>query len=94
MDLFIFWLVCAFVAAAVASAKGRSVGGWFVIGLIFGIFAVIVVAVISSKKAPAVIVGSEVATPETHVRCPECRELVRNDARRCKHCGITLVPQA
>ena len=37
---------------------------------------------------------SEVATPETHVRCPDCRELVRMDARKCKHCGCTLTPMA
>ena len=29
----------------------------------------------------------------THVRCPECRELVRMDATRCKHCSAPLVPQ-
>ncbi len=28
----------------------------------------------------------------THVRCPECRELVRHDASKCKHCGATLTP--
>lgn len=32
-------------------------------------------------------------TPETHVRCPDCRELVRTDARVCKHCRGALVPQ-
>jgi len=32
-------------------------------------------------------------TTETHVRCPDCRELVRKDARKCKHCGTPLVPQ-
>ncbi len=26
------------------------------------------------------------------VRCPECRELVRADARKCKHCGVELTP--
>jgi hypothetical protein len=31
-------------------------------------------------------------TPDTHVRCPDCKELVHKEARRCKHCGITLVP--
>lgn len=31
--------------------------------------------------------------PDTHRRCPECRELVRADASRCKHCGIGLLPQ-
>jgi phosphoglycerol transferase MdoB-like AlkP superfamily enzyme len=32
-------------------------------------------------------------TLETHVRCPDCKELVRKDARVCKHCGCKLVPQ-
>lgn len=32
-------------------------------------------------------------TSDTHVRCPECRELVRKDAKRCRHCHTTLVPQ-
>lgn len=34
-----------------------------------------------------------VVSPETHVRCPDCRELVRKDARVCKHCHVKLVPQ-
>lgn len=34
-----------------------------------------------------------VPTPDTHVRCPDCRELVRSDARKCKHCGSALIPQ-
>lgn len=32
-------------------------------------------------------------TPETHIKCPDCRELVLKDARKCKHCGCHLVPQ-
>lgn len=28
--------------------------------------------------------------PQVH--CPECRELVRFDARKCKHCGAELTP--
>jgi hypothetical protein len=31
-------------------------------------------------------------SPKTHVRCPECKEPVLNEARRCKHCGAKLVP--
>ncbi len=30
---------------------------------------------------------------ETHVKCPDCRELVLQDARKCKHCGCSLIPQ-
>jgi hypothetical protein len=32
-------------------------------------------------------------TPASHVICPQCRELVRKDARLCKHCGTRLIPQ-
>ena len=31
--------------------------------------------------------------PDTHVKCPDCRELVLKDARKCKHCGCALAPQ-
>lgn len=33
-------------------------------------------------------------TPSTHVKCPDCAELVRKEARVCKHCGCKLTPQA
>lgn len=29
----------------------------------------------------------------THVKCPDCAELVLKEARKCKHCGCSLVPQ-
>lgn len=32
-------------------------------------------------------------TPDTHVKCPDCRELVFKDAIKCKHCGCKLIPQ-
>jgi hypothetical protein len=32
-------------------------------------------------------------TPETHIKCPDCRELILRDARVCKHCGCKLIPQ-
>ena len=48
----------------------------------------IIVAALQQRKDP------EQPTPDTHVRCPDCRELVRKDARLCKHCRTQLTPQA
>lgn len=31
---------------------------------------------------------------EDQLRCPDCRELVRWDARKCRHCGTALTPPA
>lgn len=46
----------------------------------------------ATYNAEALMV-SQVPRPETHVRCPDCRELVLRGARVCKHCGCRLVPQ-
>jgi len=27
------------------------------------------------------------------VNCPECKELIRSDARKCKHCGSSVTPE-
>lgn len=40
------------------------------------------------------VCGGKGPSPDTHVRCPDCRELVLMTARTCKHCGCKLVPQA
>jgi hypothetical protein len=33
-------------------------------------------------------------TPETHVRCPDCKRLVVKSSRACEYCGCKLVPQS
>lgn len=32
-------------------------------------------------------------SPLSHVKCPDCAELVLKEARVCKHCGCRLIPQ-
>jgi hypothetical protein len=37
--------------------------------------------------------SGEEPTEATHIRCPDCAELVRKEARVCKHCGAKLTPE-
>lgn len=87
--LAVFWLVGAVVVALIAAARGRSTFGWFALALVFTplLMGVLVLA-LGGALPPA-----GVPTPQTHVRCPDCRELVQRDARKCRHCGTALVPQ-
>lgn len=91
MELLAFWLIIAVATAIVASSKGRSSFGWFILGGLFSLIALLLVIVLPSQKAPPA--DPNAPSPDTHVRCPDCREFVYKDARKCKHCGITLVPQ-
>lgn len=36
---------------------------------------------------------SSIESTADQVRCPECRELIRFDAKKCKHCGSAVTPQ-
>ena len=91
MELIAFWLIVAVATAIVASSKGRASFGWFILGAFFSLIALLLVIVLPSQKAPPR--DPNAPSPDTHVRCPDCREFVYKDARKCKHCGITLVPQ-
>jgi membrane protein implicated in regulation of membrane protease activity len=88
VEIFFLWIALTIACAVVAASKGRSVIGWTVLGLLFSLLAFIVVAVMPSIKE-----AKDAPDPGTHVKCPDCRELVLMDARKCKHCGCALVPQ-
>lgn len=56
--------------------------------LFFTIPAHLIYAAVRSKKR-----DPDAPRPDTHVRCPGCKEFVLKEANVCKHCGCKLVPQ-
>lgn len=89
MEIFILlWIGCAVLCWIVANNKGRFAGVWFLIALLLGPFAIMAVGLMSSRER---VSGGP--TSSTHVKCPDCRELVLMDARVCKHCKSRLMPQ-
>lgn len=30
-------------------------------------------------------------SPRTHIKCPDCAELILKEAKRCRHCGCKLI---
>lgn len=50
MELVLIWIVFAVICGVVAKNKGRSVGGWVVAGLFFGIFALVVLALLKPVR--------------------------------------------
>jgi rRNA maturation protein Nop10 len=83
MEFVGFWLLCAVVVAVIAASRGRSGFGWFLLACVISplLAVILVLALGSPSKGP---------TAQTHTKCPECREFVLRDARKCKHCGAAL----
>lgn len=90
MEFFLFWVLFAIAVGAYGSSKGRSGFGWFLFSIILSpLLGFIFCAVASDLKHHKEAAPNE----DTHVKCPDCREFVLRDARKCKHCGTALVPQ-
>lgn len=96
MEIFLGWFVLSIIIGVIASSRGRSGFGWFLLAALLspliGLILVLVFPKVGAAAAPVDETGQRI-TAETHVRCPDCRELVRSDARKCKHCGTALIPQ-
>lgn len=91
MSIVIVWLFFAILVGVYASRRGRSGVGWFLLATIISPLLAFLLCLALGPLQTATAPG--MPSPDTHVRCPDCRELVLHDARVCKHCGAKLVPQ-
>lgn len=44
------WLICPIIAASVASSKGRTGFGWFLLGAAFGLFALVAIIALPNLR--------------------------------------------
>ena len=71
-----FWFVCALFSAVVASSKGRSGAGWFVLGFLFGPLALLAAVGVAAR-----------ASPDQHLfPCRACKTPIDPTATICPHC--------
>lgn len=89
MVIFLLWLVFSVAVGMLAVKRGRSGLGWGFVALVFSPLIAVIFLLIARDLSPQ----NGMPTPETHVKCPDCREFVLRDARKCKHCGCALIPQ-
>lgn len=79
--IFVLWLALSALIGKWAASKGRSAGFWFFAALAISPLLAAVFVALASRIGDAAL-----------QRCPDCREQVRQDARKCRHCGAALVP--
>ena len=90
--LVLFWIVFSLAVATIARAKNRSGFIWFFISFLCSPL----IAIICVNCLPTII--KEGATQTSHSSipqvmtallrdCPECAEVIKSAAKKCKHCG-------
>lgn len=96
MEIVIGWIVFSILAGFIASEKGRSGPGFFLLSLIlsplFGVLAAIFAArrEVDKTETPLTIRNGRAVRMETSKPCPFCAETIKIEAVVCKHCGRDL----
>lgn len=79
------WIGFGVTSAVIAAAYGRDFFLWLVLGLLFGVFA-LVLAIALPK--PSAATGTSTAVGGSgDKQCPKCRGWTIEWARKCRHCG-------
>ena len=85
---FIVWLILCAVAGTIADKKGRMGWAYFTISFFLSPLVGILIAVAQSPITKN-IEKQQIQSGEAR-KCPHCAELVKLEAKICKHCGKDL----
>ncbi len=88
MEWLLLWIGLAIASGVIASSKGRSGLGYFVLGLLLPLIGIIIAIGVSSRVAPPP--SQAAVSPRDEVKCPACAEVILREAKKCKHCGEVL----
>ena len=91
MELIIFWLITSVLAGGIASNKGRSFMGFFLLALLLSPLVGIIAALIAAPiNAGVNTIDENGMITEASRTCPYCAEDIKSAAIVCKHCGRDL----
>jgi len=83
------WLILSALTALVSSIIHSMAG--VVTPAFFAVLALVL------PKVGSAALGRDAAgiaiSPDTHIKCPDCRGYVPKEARKCQHCQTALIPQ-
>ena len=90
MEIIFFWLILSIVAGVIASGKGRSGLGFFLLSIVLSPLIGIICALAAGRNERALERG--LVNSGDMRKCPSCAELVRQEAVKCRFCGEALPP--
>ena len=90
MEIFILWLALALIPAVIASKKGRSGFGYFLLAVLLSPLIGLIIA-LAVSPIEANVEAKQIESGERR-KCPHCAELIKQEANVCRFCGRDVTP--
>lgn len=84
MTYIIIWLCFGIVGSMIASSKGNSGCGGFILGILLGPIGLLISFFSRDNEE-----GKREKSGNTK-KCPHCAEYIKQDAKVCKYCGRSI----
>lgn len=92
MEWLVIGLGMAIASGVIASQKGRSGVGYFVLGLFLPVIGIVIALVVPSLRVSPSGVVAPNRRPSDYVLCNSCRKPIRADSTSCPHCSYRPAP--
>ena len=91
MEIVVLWIGLSFLAGVIASIKGRSGFGFFLLALLLSPLIGLIAAIVASEYVSAVEEAH--LSSDASKKCPYCAELVKAEAKICRFCNKEFTVQ-